>query len=403
MKILILTQYYPPETGAPQNRLSSLAWHLKGSGNEVEVLTAFPNYPGNEIHADYKDKKKQEEYIDGIRILRSNIFISKKKAVMFRLLNYFSFAFSSYFLGTKKLHPPQVIICESPPLFLGITAIALKRKWKSKLVFNVSDLWPESAEELGIIKNKLLLNLSQKLANQIYKNADLVSGQTIGIVNRINELIPGKTVVWLPNGIDNKKFTNSETSIKHSKKGGNFNLLYAGILGHAQGLEVIVKAAETLRHLPQIQFYIAGDGPEKEKLVLLKKQLGTDNVTFLGNLSLERLTQQLLTANASIIPLKKLPLFKGAIPSKIFEPLFFSKPVLLGVDGEAKALFIDEGKAGLHFEPENHADLAANILKLYHDQQLANELGLNGKEFVQTRFDRSEIAKRFEEQLQRVL
>ncbi len=403
MKILILTQYYPPETGAPQNRLSSLAYHLKRLGHEVEVLTAFPNYPAYKIHPDYRDKKKKIEYIDGIKIIRSSLFISENKSVIFRLLTYFSFAFTSYFTGRRKATTREIIICESPPLFLGITAIALKRKWKSKLVFNVSDLWPESAEELGIIKNRFLLDLSQNLAIRIYKNADLISGQTKGIVDRIKQLVPEKTITWLPNGIDDKKFENFEKSIFKPEENGKFHLLYAGILGHAQGLEVILKAAASLGHVPEIHFYIAGDGPEKEKLVRLNKKLGTENLTFLGNLPVELLTQQLIRTNASIIPLKNLPLFNGAIPSKIFEPLFFGKPVLLGLNGEAKELFIDEGKAGLHFEPENHHDLASKILKLYNNRGLANELGSNGREFVQTKFNRSQIAKKFEEHLQKLV
>lgn len=399
VKLLILTQYYPPETGAPQNRLSSLAFYLKNAGHEVEVLTSLPNYPEYKIFPEYKKNKNRIQFLEGIRIIRSGIFVRKNKAIHFRLLTYFSFAFNSYFEGIKQVKPPEIIICESPPLFLGITAMALKRKWKCKLVFNVSDLWPESVEALGIIQNKLLLKFSHELALKIYKNADLISGQTKGIVAKIKKIVPHKEVVWLPNGIDFKRFPTVNNSYSSTGPKDEFRLLYAGILGHAQGLEVILLAAKELTAMASIKFTIAGDGPEKENLVNLKNQLKLTNVQFKGNLSVEQLSHELAMADACIVPLKNLALFAGAIPSKIFEPLYFGKPVLLGVKGEAKELFIDQGKTGLYFEPENYNDLASKILQLYYDQSLARELGNNGREYVKTNFNRQEIAKRFEEQI----
>ena len=169
MKILILTQYYLPETGAPQNRLSSLAANLKKNGNEVELLTALPNYPKYETFPGYKNKLRCREQVDGIAVNRSYIFVSKQKSMLARLTNYFSFTISSYYSASVRLKKFDVIICESPPLFLGITAVLLKRKWKCKLVFNVSDLWPESAEKMNLIKNKWIISRSYKLANWIYK------------------------------------------------------------------------------------------------------------------------------------------------------------------------------------------------------------------------------------------
>ncbi len=400
MKILFLTQYYPPETGAPQNRLSSLAFHLKSFGNHVEVLTALPNYPIYEIFNDYKNKKKFSEIIDGIKVYRSKIYVSKKKAIHHRLLNYFSFAFNAYFTAKKNITKPDIIICESPPLFLGITALRLKKKWKCKLVFNVSDLWPESAEKMGLVKNKFVLKQSYKLANKIYKNADLISGQTQGIIDVIRKHHPAKKMFWLPNGIEERKFTflkNEET-----KSDNKFNLLYAGIIGHAQGLEVILHAAKILKTQNDIHFYIIGDGPVKDDLIAIQKENDLSNVSFLPNQTLEKIAIWLQKCSAYIIPLRKLDLFKGAIPSKIFEPLFFANPILLGVEGEAKKLFIDDANSGLFFEPENADELAKAILTLYHDPILAKLLGNNGKNYVIKNFQRKKIADRFWNELQRL-
>ncbi len=398
VKILILTQYYLPETGAPQNRLSSLAEHLQSFGAEVEVLTALPNYPKQEIYPGYEKKLYSTEKINGITVHRCKLFVSKKKGLYYRLANYFSFTMNAWRNARKKVVKPDVIICESPPLFLGITAVMLKRKWACKLIFNVSDLWPESAEKMGIIKNKLIIHRSYKLAKWIYKNSELISGQTKGILQAIDEMIPGKKLFWFPNGVDDTHFLPSLKNNSY-KKENIFQLLYAGILGHAQGLEVILNAAKKLEKIHDIQFRIIGDGPEKEKLHNLKDVLSLQNVTFIPNKPRDFVLAKIETCDAYIVPLKKLDLFKGAIPSKLFEPLAFSKPILLGVDGEARTLFIDEGKTGLYFEPENADALANAILELYDNAEMKKTLGENGKAYVLKNFDRRKIAEKFYTQM----
>jgi len=399
VRILILTQYYPPETGAPQNRLSSLAMYLASFGNEVEIHTAMPNYPRYEIYADYKGRSYVKESINGITVNRSSIYVSNNSSMVPRLLNYFSFVTSSWYSAGKRIQPVDIIICESPPLFLGITGVMLKRKWKCKLVFNVSDLWPESAEKMGIIKNKFLIKRSYKLANWIYRNADLVSGQTKGITNAIRVMQPAKKLFWFPNGVDLDKINNCSAAAKNDNR---FVLMYAGIIGHAQGLEVILHAADKLKEREDIHFYIIGDGPVKERLVALQQQLQLTNITFINNQPSEKMMHWLHQCDAYIVPLRKLDLFKGAIPSKLFEPLGIGKPILLGVEGEAKELFIDEGKGGLFYEPENAEALAGAIMQLYQDRGLAQQLGYQGKTYVNNHFRRDKIAASFWQQLQQL-
>ena len=148
MKLLILTQYYPPEIGAPQNRLHELAVRLKASGIDVEVLTAMPNYPKMEIMEAYRKGAIREEIIDGVNVKRSKIYVSNSKKIIPRLLNYFSFVWTSYWTG-RNYNDVDYLMVESPPLFLGYSAMALSKKLKAKMIFNVSDLWPESAEKMG--------------------------------------------------------------------------------------------------------------------------------------------------------------------------------------------------------------------------------------------------------------
>ncbi|MBA3901520.1 MAG: glycosyltransferase family 4 protein, partial [Bacteroidetes bacterium] len=382
MRILVLTQYFPPEVGAPQNRLFELAVRLQKSGADITVLTAMPNYPKMEISSEYIGKYYSFEEMEGLKVHRSWIYVSKDKSIIKRLLNYFSFVISSFFIGMFKMGKFDYIICESPPLFLGISAFFLKILKRSKLIFNVSDLWPESAEKLGLVSNRFLLSLSTKLEEFLYRNSAIISGQTQGIVNNISQRFPKKVVYWLPNGVDMNFYDiskiNSDWRSINKFKESDFILLYAGIIGHAQGLEIILNAADKLKSFAEIKFVILGNGPEKDSLLKLKEELNAANVYFFDSVSKAQMPHIVKAIDASIVPLKKLDLFKGAIPSKIFENLAMKKPIILGVEGEAKELFIDEGKSGLAFEPENASDLAEKILMLYKNQDLIIQFGENG-------------------------
>ncbi|NLF43322.1 MAG: glycosyltransferase family 4 protein, partial [Bacteroidales bacterium] len=180
MKLAILTQYFPPETGAPQNRLYELAQRLLKEGIEITVLTAMPNYPQMKVFNEYIGKKYVYEDMEGIKVHRTGIYVSQSRSVVSRLLNYFSFVWTSYWTGRRKLDTYDFLLVESPPLFLGISGWLLSKKCKAKMIFNVSDLWPESAEKLNIINNRFFLWIAYKLEAFLYKKSTLVTGQTQG-------------------------------------------------------------------------------------------------------------------------------------------------------------------------------------------------------------------------------
>ena len=402
-KLLILTHYYPPEIGAPQNRLHELAVRLKAAGLHVEVLTALPNYPRMEIMEAYRNGQYREEVIDGIPVHRSWIYVSHSKGIFTRLMNYFSFVVTSYFRG-RKLASFDYMMVESPPLFLGYSALALKRKLKTKLIFNVSDLWPESAEKLGIVSNQRLLKLAYNLEAKCYKNADLITGQTQGIVADIQRRFPDRNVFWLPNGVDVNYYnpeTIEESDFRQKQQFTKEDILffYGGILGHAQGLEVILNAAKRTEQFPNIKYILQGAGPEKEKLQALKDKLKLENVFFLEPVSKNQIPGIVKSIDVALVPLKNLPLFQGAIPSKVFEALAMEKPLLLGVDGEARTHFIDKANAGLFFEPENDTDLAEKAIWLATHPEALAEMGKNARKYVTEHFNRNQIANDFLEKL----
>lgn len=399
MKLLILTQYFPPEVGAPQNRLFELAVRLKKQGVDVTVLTAMPNYPQMKIYDGYENKQYYFEEIEDLPVHRASIYLPKSKSIIQRLLNYFSFVYNSAKVGKKHIGDVDVILCESPPLFLGYSALYLKRVKRAKLIFNVSDLWPESAEKLGVVTNKWMLKLAYNLEEKLYKKSILVTGQTQGICKNINERFPKINTYWLPNGVDvsyyNPEKINSTWRKDHGFSNTDILYLYAGIIGLAQGLEVILNAADQLKHKPEIKFILLGSGPVKQDLENLKNEKQLNNVYFFDAVQKKDMPSIVKAIDVSIIPLRKLELFLGAIPSKIFESLAMEKPIILGVDGEARELFVIQGKCALFSEPESVKELKNNIELLATNVTLREQLGKQGRLYVENNFNRDTIANKF--------
>jgi glycosyltransferase involved in cell wall biosynthesis len=408
MRIIFLTQYFPPETGAPQNRLFAMATALQAHGAQVSVLTAMPNYPDMRILPAYRGRFHVHEQCNGLDVHRAWLFVSRGRGILARLCNYFSFVLTALLVGSFKLKKADVLLVESPPLFLGITAMWLARLKGAKLVFNVSDLWPESAVQLGLVTNGTMIRLSTWLEERCYRRASLITGQTQGIVRNIRSRCTKKDVLWVPNGVDLAAIdaANAVPSPDIRERLGigpqDLVLAYAGILGHAQGLHVVIEAAAQLRERSDIHFILIGDGPEKEKLIALKEQLDPVRVHFVDRMPRHELLGVMRSVDAVVVPLLRNDLFKGAVPSKVFEALALSKPVVLGVDGEARELFITAGQAGLYFTPEDAGALARAAVRYADDRELVAVQGANGARYVREHFDRNAISDKLWNALQRL-
>jgi glycosyltransferase involved in cell wall biosynthesis len=399
--ILILTQYYPPETGAPQNRLSDLARRLARSGHDLTILTAMPNYPHGEIFEEYRNRFLVEENLYEINIIRTWIYATKKKTFFRRLLNYFSFVISSFALGIWKIRSPDIVIVESPPLFLGIAGFLLSACKNAKLVLNVSDLWPDSAVAMGVLSNNALIRASRGLEEFLYRRSALITGQTRGIVDNIQSRFPNKEVALITNGVDVAAFLDASNSARRTEVRrefaleGKFVIGYAGLHGLAQGLDTVIHAARLLVDHPDVLFAFFGDGPEKEKLVQQVDQFGLKNVRFYSSQPSGRMPAVVGSFDLALIPLKRLELFKGALPSKMFEAMAAAVPLLASIEGEAREL-VEKAQAGLCIEPENPNAMADAVLQFYRDPGTLQTLGRNGQRYVVEHFDRQKIADQFE-------
>ncbi|MDF2653468.1 MAG: glycosyl transferase, group 1 family, partial [Paenibacillus sp.] len=243
---------------------------MQQRGHEVTILTALPNYPTGKIYSEYRGKQRRQEVLDGLKVIRSWIYPTKSATLLKRFLNYFSFVFSSMARGSR-LEKQDVIVVESPPLFLGIAGIFLSKWLRAKLVFNVSDLWPDSAVEIGVINSSSpFVTISKKLEQFCYRKADAITGQSLSIVQTIKKRATEKIVELITNGADTALFSpekRSATIRSQYDLDSRFVIVYAGLFGIAQGLGQILDAAKQLTSNKNIVFLLVGDGPEKEILV----------------------------------------------------------------------------------------------------------------------------------------
>ncbi|MCL4870664.1 MAG: glycosyltransferase family 4 protein [Anaerolineae bacterium] len=406
MRFVILTQYYLPETGAPQNRLSDLARRFKQMGHNVIVLTAMPNYPQGQIFPNYRWKLWLIDEIDGIKVIHCWLFASKSRFIPFRLISFFSFVITSALIGIVALPQTDALLVESPPLFLGITAWWLAKIKRAALIFNVSDLYPESAIALGYLSNRKLQNLFFRFEAWCYRVADLIVGQTSGIVENIQQRFPNYPVYLLTNGVDISKFA---VNGQHKKSqpipqmGKSFVVGYAGVLGYAQKLECLLQAAELLQDHQQIRFVLYGDGPLRESLLNWATEHKLANVEFKGNFPHHEILEQMCYWHLGVVPLANTPLMAGALPSKMFEVMASGLPVLLSAPtGEASQL-VTKAQAGMTVLPENPQAMAEAILHLANRPDICQQWGVNGREYVMTHYDRAKIAEDFATSVQQII
>jgi glycosyltransferase involved in cell wall biosynthesis len=388
MHIIFHTQYYYPEIGAPQARLHELAIGLERQGIQVTVLTAMPNYPRGRIYEGYKGWL-QIENIDGIRVVRTAIHPTQSPKMLPRLLSYFSFIFSSLFIGAWQIGKADFVLTESPPLFLGMAGFALSRWKRARWIFNISDLWPESVVELGIVsRESLSYKLSNALEKFLYKKAWVVTGQSRTILENIQKRFPYLRVSHLPNGVDTNIFQPGDVQSENKA----FHIVYAGLHGLAQGLEQILLAAQKLLSEGFIDFTFVGDGPEKWRLIQLAKDLNLNHIRFLDSVAKEKVPAILRTADVLIIPLKIQ--LTGAVPSKLYEAMSMRKPIILIAESEA-AKIVNDAHCGIVVRPGDIDGLAAAMLYLKTHPEVCKQMGKNGRQVAVQNHDRVGIVDQF--------
>jgi colanic acid biosynthesis glycosyl transferase WcaI len=379
--VLLLTHYYPPELGAAPARIAALAHGLAGRGLEVSVHTGFPNYPTGTIEAPYRNRLLTVEQDGPVRVLRSVVYPTPNRGFARRLANHTVFAAGA--LATcAAAGPVDVVIAETPPLFTAAAGVAYSRLKGAKLALNVSDLWPESAIELGALSEGRAAMGADALARACYRRASLIAAPTRGIVESLGgrEEARGKVVRVAP-AVDLERF--AAIPERPPREDGPIRVLYAGTLGIAQGVAVLVEAA-ALAGPGIVELAIAGEGPDGA--ALRAQARGLANVDVLGSVPADRIPALYADADAGVVPLRDLPIFRGALPTKLFEALAAGRPVIVAAHGEAAEL-VRETAAGLAIKPADAQALAEAFRCLRADPRAAVEMGRRGRACAQ-RFDR---------------
>lgn len=403
--VLFITPYYPPEKGAAMVRISETAKRLAQRGYQVTVLTTFPNYPTGIVPSEYHGHIIQREVRDGVDVVRVWSYVKPNTSFWRRILPQLSFAFLAPLLGAKAVGHPDIIIVQSPPLFDAIAGRILSWLKRCPFIFLVSDLWPENAVQLGMLRNRLFIRLSEWLEWSTYQRANMVWTLTEGIrSNLVERGFPSERIFLLTNGVDTTMFRPFPKAQARAELGWDerFTVLYAGTHGVNQGLTTVIDAAEQLQSHSDIHLLFVGDGAEKPRLIAEAHRRNLKNVTFLDSVPHDQMPLLLAGADVCLIHLRKVPLLMGALPAKMFEIMACAQPVLLGVDGEARR-HMEEAGAAIYVEPEDPTALASAILHLREHPDLATLMGRRGRDYVQAKFDRDLLTSDLEVRLAAVL
>ena len=400
MRFLILTQYFPPEVGAPQTRLSAFAHELIASGHAVQVVTALPNYPTGRIFQEYRNRWYVSEKWNEILVHRVWVYASTGAGLK-RMANYVSFLGASL-LGLYRSCKPDWIFVESPPPTLALSGLLASRLWHVPLIVNVADLWPDSIRALGLMQNKFLFSVLERLERFVYRKARFVNAVTQGIRKRLIEAksVEPTKVTFLPNGVDTEFYR--PLPVDESLKtqlglSGKKIILYAGTHGYAHGLEHIVDAAAILQD-ENVHFLFVGDGSEKPRLIRRALDLQLKNITFTDPVPVSQIPRLLSISECGLVPQRKLRLFEGNRPAKTFSVMACAKPVVFSGDGEGAQL-VSDARAGCVVAPEDASAVVGAIRLIVRDPFLAREFGRNGREFVKANLTWSALVGNWLEQL----
>ncbi len=365
MKIVILTQYYPPE---PIPRPHELARGLADRGHKVLVITGFPNYPLGRLYPGTHLRFWRQDTLDGIRILRVPLYPDQSRSPLRRVFNYGSFAASAALLGSILGGPADVMLAEHPPLTIGLAAWVLGRVRRVPFLYKVNDLWPESVEATGMVRNPSLLKLMGRLERFVYRRAGAIAVISPGFKKNLvgKGVVPDKVHViphWAEESLYRPVPPDDELARDFGMT-GRFNVVFAGQLGLAQGLDVVLDTAEKLSDLADVQFVLIGDGTDADRLRRRAEEKGLGNVRFFGRQPAERMAYFFALADILLVHLKRDPLFEITIPGKTIAYLACGRPILCAVAGDAAEVVRDSG-AGLVCRPEDPVALAQAVRDLY--------------------------------------
>jgi len=385
MHVLLITQYFPPEIGAAATRWGDYVQILIQKGHRVTVLCEMPNYPLGSYFPGYKRQwVKPENVSPNLTIIRSFAWANNRSSAIKKLGHYLIFMLSGL-INAFKLRNYDVLIISSPPLFVGVIGAIISKIKSIHFILDIRDFWPESVIVLGEVKSNWIINLGKKLESFIYSATKGYIFSVPGFKKHFTNHYPDqltKPMINLINGVSNTFF---DLAQKYDRiPGKRFIVLYSGNMGLAQGLESVIKAAEILQKYP-IDFKFVGSGVKRKELITKTEKLGLKNVVFLPVQKKEELIKLIKKASVCLVPLKNDPLFRNAIPSKMFEYMACGRPVIASISGEVEKI-LNSAKSGAIAMAEDANSIAESILYYYNNRGKIIEQGQNGVTYVKQNF-----------------
>jgi glycosyltransferase involved in cell wall biosynthesis len=399
MRIAVYSHYFLPEIGAPSARIGDFARQWLADGHEVHVATCFPNHPTGRVYPGYSLRRYQHESLQGINVHRSWTYVTPNKGILKKTLGHATFWGSAAFSSTRRIPAPACAIGTSPTFFAAMAARTCARKHRVPYIMEVRDLWPAIFVDLGVIRNRAVIRALEVWEMNLYRTAARIVTVTESFrQNLIKRGLPPTKVVTITNGADTDYWQpvseGAEALRRELGLQGQFVVLYIGAHGISQGLGAVIKVAERLRSERGLRFLFVGEGADKDKLSAEVNRLGLSNVSFLDPVNKARVRDFYAMADLSLVPLRNIPLFDTFIPSKMFEIMAVGRPILASVRGEAADILRRSGGA-LVVEPEDDAGLAQALLNLREDSATRDQMGRQGRAFVEAHFSRQELARRY--------
>ena len=394
MHILLIHQAFASLDEPGGTRHFEMSQHLSEAGHKVTVIASPISY----LTGSTKINKRQEFRDDGnFTVLRTYTYKALHKSFIHRLFSFFSFMFSSFWVGLKVKNV-DLVWGTSPPIFQGLTVWALARLKGAKFVFEVRDLWPDFAVAMGVLNNKTIIRLSEWLERFLYRRADQIIVNSPGFTEHIKR-ISSKPIDLIPNGADAGMFDPNSRGIDFRelyKLQDKFMVLYTGAHGMANDLGVVLKAAALLKGQEQIKIVLVGDGKEKRNLVRQAKELDLNNLIFVSPVIKSNIAEVIAAADLCLATLQPIEMYKTVYPNKVFDYMAAGRATLLGIDGVIREV-IESSSSGFFVQPGDPQALAEQIKKLASMPELLEQMGKNGRAYLLKHFDRPVTAAQLQD------
>lgn len=402
MKVLLLHQYYLEDDDHGGSRWNEITKKWAEEGHQVQVIAGMMHYTSNEKKSEYKGKWFKKKKQGSVNVIRCHVSESYNTNFVGRLWAYFSFVFSSSWAGLFKVKGKfDVIIVTSPPLFIGISGYLISLFKRIPFVFEIRDLWPESAIDTGVVTNKLIIRLAYTLEKFIYKKASLINVLTPAFKDTLinKKGISQEKIIFIPNAADFslsddlvQNFDVNKFKVENDLE-NKFIITYVGAHGIANSLDQILETAQLLDDT-NVLFLLIGDGMEKARLIKKASVEKIQNVRFINPVPKAEVFKYILASDMGASVLKNVETFKTVYSNKTFDYMACKKPILMAIDGVSREL-VEQANAGIFVQPENPLDFASKIRIYLSNPELMINQGENGYQFAKLNFDRNRLSKSF--------